>query len=112
MKSFAGILVAVAIVALLVGLWFLRRKLMRGAQVKRSRHERAAREAERDRHAVRQARQSMAFAHGAPQGAFTIPGSAAGAPAAGSPIESLQNSMDRRRRAATSTDFDPDLPGS
>jgi len=113
MKPYAAVLVAIAIAVLLVGLGFLRRSWMRGAQAKRSRHERAAREAERDRQAVRRARQSMAVAHGAPQGAFTIPGpGGAEAPVDAAPTESLLRSMDRRRRAATSTDFDPDLPGS
>ena len=110
MKSFLGVLVALAVVAVLVGLYWIRRKLLQGSGAKRSRREFHAREAERDREAVRMATRSMSVGNSAPRDSFTIPEGAA--PGAAPASQSLGREADSRRRAATSTSFDPDLPSS
>jgi hypothetical protein len=109
-KSFSGVLVALAVVAVLVGLYWIRKKLLSGAGAKRSKREFHAREAERDRQAVRVATKSRSVGDSAPRDGFAIPAGAArdGAPGA----QTLGREAESRRRASTSTSFDPDLPSS
>ena len=112
MKTFVGVLIALAVVAVLAGLLWIRHKLLEGAGVKRSKREYHAREAERDRQAVRMATKSRSVGNSAPRDSFAIPDSPARDGGGGTPPQSLQDATENRRRAATSTSFDPDLPSS
>ena len=124
MKSFLGVLIVVAVLAVLVGILWVRFRVVRGNQRKRSKREYVEREAERDRHAVRMATKSRSAGDSAPRDAFVLPdsprrdasgrrdGGGAGQTPGGQGSESLKGEIDARRRASTSTSFDPDLPSS
>jgi hypothetical protein len=112
MKSFVGVLIAVGILAVIVGILWMRHKVMSGAQRKRSKREFVKREADRDRRAVQVATRSRSVGDSAPRDNFSIPESRPGGPAGTSPPQSLQNAVESRRRSSTSTSFDPDLPSS
>jgi hypothetical protein len=107
-KTFYGLLAAVAVVAFVVYLVRLRLSMRRASLSKHARREFLKREGERDRHACLAAAKALDSGT-APRDGFVL--AEAGNPARSGPAgENLSEAIRRRRRAATSTAFDPDLP--
>lgn len=107
-KTFYGLLAAVAVVAFVVYLVRLRLRMRHESRNKHARREFLKREGERDRHACLAAAKALDSGT-APRDGYRL----AGAPSSGRPGptgEGLEEAIRRRSRAATSTAFDPDLP--
>ncbi len=103
-----GILATVGVAMLFVGLYWLRSKLLRGSEQKRTRRQFVERERDRDRRACLSAAKSL-DSGSAPREAFAIPGAAVRGPAGADGSQGLRDAVERRRLAATSTAFDQDL---
>lgn len=103
-----GILTLAGVAVALYALLWLVPRLRRESARKEKRRQSVARERELDLEACRTAAASMAASSIADdQPANRLPGDVPVAEA-----EAARRAVDNRRRAATSTSFDPDLPGS
>lgn len=110
MKTFYGILAALAVAAFLVYLVRLHLQMRQDAERKRARKAFLERESARDLRACLSAARSLDTS-AAPREAYEIPSSTApDRPGRDRPGETPAQGLQRRRRAATSTAFDPDLP--
>ena len=103
------IFVTIAVLGFAVGLYFLRAKLLRGSARQKSKRQHIERERERDRRACLSAAMSL-DSGAAPREAFAIPGAAGASVSDDADTQSLRTAVENRRREATSTDFDRDMP--
>jgi len=107
-KTFYGLLATVAVVMFLVYLVRLRSQMRQDSRRKQARREFLRREGERDRNACIAAAKAL-DSGSAPREAFVL-GGPTNRSDGGPTGENLAEAVHRRRRAATSTAFDPDLP--
>jgi hypothetical protein len=114
-KIVIGALVVLGAVMVPVALYWLHRTMSHGADQRRAKRRFVEREQERDRRACIEAAESMAGGS-APPGdsdvrSAPVDGAGRARTGGGPPAgQSLEDAIDSRRRAATSTSFDPDLP--
>jgi len=108
LRTFYEVLAAIGVVMIVVYLFRMRLRSMRGAERSRAKVKHVAREKERDLQACRAAARSLESdsapgAYDAAQDAIASSGATAPGP---------RSTVESRRRAAYSTAFDPDLPGA